>query len=198
MLFRQFRIAVTGAAGVGQLQRIDFRLGMGRLHNIVLAMAVTASRGISITVCTRLSMQALGVNLGGIRVTGGALDRLQFSGVGNLRNIAMTGHARQRRMYGLGKTLRIDGQGNFLPAAFFFQAGHGMTRQTDLVCRGHRAGTRNGKENHRGEDGQDHQRRVFFFESMNANRSAPPVAAIADDFACRDALISHVEIDERK
>ena len=156
MLFRQFRIAVTGAAGVGQLQRIDFRLRMGRLHDVMLPMTVAASRCVSVALELRAAVNTCAVHFGNLSMALCALNGFELRGVGNLRNIAMTGRARQWRMHGLGKTLRIDGQGNFFSSAFLFQAGHGMTRQTDLVRRGRRTGTRNGKENHRGEGDQAH------------------------------------------
>ena len=175
MLFRQFRIAVTGAAGVGQLQRIDFRLRMGRLHDVMPPMTVAAHRCVTVTVELRTAMNTCAVHFGNLSMALRALNGFELRDVGNLRNIAMTGRARQWRMHGLGKTLRIDGQGNFFPLAFFFQAGHRMTRQTDLVCRGRRTETRNGKENHRGEGDQDRQHWAFFFRSMNANMASLPL-----------------------
>jgi hypothetical protein len=179
---------VTGDAGVGLLQRIIFRLGMCRFHDVMLPMTVAARRGVSVAVELRTAMNTCAVHFGNLSMTLRALNRFEIRGVGHLGNIAMTGRARQRRMHGLEKTLRIDGQGNFFSSAFLFQAGHGMTGQTDLVCRGRRAVTRNGNENHRGEGDQTNKRRPFFFRSMNANRSVPPVAAIADGFTCRDAF----------
>ena len=158
MLFRQFRIAVTGAAGVGQLQRIDFRLGVGRLHNVVLAVTVAARRCVSVAVELRTAMNTCAVHFGNLSMALRALNGFDLRGVGNLRNIAMTGRARQRRMHGLGKTLRIDSQGDFFPLAFLFQTRHGMTRETRLVRGGLRAKNNGEKKNNGREEYRRNQR----------------------------------------
>jgi hypothetical protein len=61
-------------------------------------------------------------------------------------------------MHGLGKTLRIDGQGNFFPLALLFQTGHGMTRETHLVRRGLRAKNNGEKGNNGREENRRNQR----------------------------------------
>jgi len=158
MPFRQFRIAVAATAGVGQLQGVDFRFGMGRLHDVVLAMTAAAGSRVPVAVALRAAMNARLVIGGGLPMALCALNGFEFRGVGNLRNIAMTGRARQWRMHGLGKTLWIDGQGNFFSLAFLFQAGHGMTRETHLVRRGLPAKNNGEKKNNRREENRRNQR----------------------------------------
>jgi hypothetical protein len=92
---------------------------MGRLHDVMLPMTVATGRCVTVTVELRTAMNTCAVHFGNLAMALCALNGFELPGVGNLRNIAMTGRARQWRMHGLGKTLRIDGQRNFFPLAFF-------------------------------------------------------------------------------
>jgi len=106
----------------------------------------------------RTAMNTCAVHFGNLSMALRALNGFDLRGVGNLRNIAMTGRAWQRRMHGLGKTLRIDSQGNFFSSAFLFQAGRGMTRETHLVRRGLRAKNNGEKKNNGREEYRRNQR----------------------------------------
>ncbi len=122
-------------------------------------MTVATGRCVSVAFELRTAMNTCAVHFGNLGMALRALNGFELRGVGNLGNTAMTGGARQWRMHGLGKTLRIDGQGDFFPLAFLFQAGHGMTRETHLVGRGLRAKNNgekknNGREQNRSNQGQ--------------------------------------------
>lgn len=123
MLFRQCWIAVTSAARIGQTERIDFRFGMGRRKNIVLAVAIAASGGISVSVHAGAAMNTVRISLSDLRVTLRALHTLELGRVRNLSDIAVTGGARQRPVHRFGKALPINGQRDLFPVPFLLEAG---------------------------------------------------------------------------
>jgi hypothetical protein len=121
-------------------------------------MTVAASCCVSVAFELRTAMNTCAVLFGNLGMALRALNGFELRGVGNLRNLAMTGRARQWRMHGLGKTLRIDGQGTFFPLAFLFQAGHRMTRETHLIGRGLRAKNNGEKKTNGREENRRNQR----------------------------------------
>ena len=123
MLFRQSWIAVAGAARIGQAERIDFRLGIGRRKNIVFAVAIAASGGITVAVHAGAAMNTVCINLGDFRMALLALRPLEFGRVRDLLDIAVTRGARQWRVRGFRKTLPISGRRDLFPVSFLLEAG---------------------------------------------------------------------------
>ena len=91
-------ITVAAAAGPRQVQRIHPRIQMSPRQDIVAPVAVGAGRGVSIPFRVRFPVNAPRVFPGNRRMACGALNRLQFRGMGDLGDIAVARRAFQRTM----------------------------------------------------------------------------------------------------
>src|SRR5512136_2270246 len=78
VLLSQGRIAVAGAAGIRQLKGINFRLRIRWRDDVMLAVAIAASRRVPVAVPSGAAMDAIGVGLSYLRVTLSAVHPLEI------------------------------------------------------------------------------------------------------------------------